>query len=388
MKRYTLFLLFFLILHTAFVFGKIETYYVKPIQTDPNYSPDGDSSTISRNTNIQLNKLYVFFGGTNSSSSGDYNAIRIHAAGMGYDFINLSYPNTVAAASHANSSDELVFDKYRQEICFGTPESDVVSVDSLNSIYTRLLKLLQYLDQAHSSENWGQYLAGSNSIEWSKITLGGHSQGSGHACYLAKKYPVDRVLMFSGPNDYSNFYSNSANWLRQPGVTSVSRHFAYLSLNDEVVDFSKQFTNLSGLGMLAQDDTTLVDNIASPYENSHCLYTTQAAGLVLLDHNVPIMLSSINNKVWTYMLEASVITALASTKSNSELSVFPNPASTYFQVKSEQDVKGISYTILDMTGDMVQSGWFSTVGRVDVSRLGKGMYMLRVEGRVVKLVKE
>ena len=96
---------------------------------------------------------------------------------------------------------------------FGTPVSDVVDVDGLNSIYTRILKTLEYLTDNYPDHNWGQYLQRSGGIEWSKIIIGGHSQGSGHAAYIAQKFLVDRVLMFSGPNDYSNYYSDTAPWV-------------------------------------------------------------------------------------------------------------------------------------------------------------------------------
>ena len=39
----------------------------------------------------------------------------------------------------AANADSLAFDKYRQVFAFGTPLSDIVSVDTLNSIYTRTL---------------------------------------------------------------------------------------------------------------------------------------------------------------------------------------------------------------------------------------------------------
>ena len=93
----------------------------------------------------------------------------------------------MAAASLANDPDPLVFDKYRQEACFGTPVSDDVAIDSLNSIHTRAVNLLLYLDLTYPADNWGQYLATSVTLDWSRIIVGGHSQGSGHACYLAKQ---------------------------------------------------------------------------------------------------------------------------------------------------------------------------------------------------------
>lgn len=388
MKKYFLFLL---TLTTTFCFGQVQTYYVKPVQTDPNYAPTEDSSAVSRNTRFQLNKLFLFIGGTGSSSSTDYNALRLHSANLGFDFINLSYPNNVAAASLANSSDSMVFNKYRQEVCFGTPVSTDVTIDSLNSIYTRTLKLIQYLNLTYPTENWGQYLATSTSLDWSKIIVGGHSQGSGHACYLAKQYLVDRVLMFSGPNDYSNTFSNSANWLRQVGVTSVNKHFAYLSLNDEVVNFSKQIINISGLTMLLSDDTTHVDNILSPYGNSHCLYTTQTPGIVILNHNVPIKLSTINNNVWTYMLTSTIITGLNNSLETTTFKIYPNPTSNLIFLSSENAQNKLIYSIYTISGQLIKTDTIiqqSEEYMIDISDLKMGLYIFKANGITAKIIKQ
>jgi pimeloyl-ACP methyl ester carboxylesterase len=67
---------------------------------------------------------------------------------------------------------------------------------------------------------------------WSRIAVAGHSQGAGHAAYIAKKYEVDRVLMFSGPQDYFDDLAQPAAWEKQPGATAPSRFFAFLNLHD------------------------------------------------------------------------------------------------------------------------------------------------------------
>ena len=330
-------------------------------------------------------------GGTNSSSSTDYNALRIHSANLGFDFINLSYPNDVAAASLANSSDSLVFNKYRQELCFGTPVSNDVAVDTLNSIYTRTLKLIQFLDQTYPTENWGQYLSTPNALDWSKIIVGGHSQGSGHAAYLAKQFLVDRVLLFSGPNDYSNTFSTSANWLRQAGNTSSTRHFAYLSLNDEIVSFSKQFANISGLGLLVNDDTTHVDNTSSPYGTSKCLYTTQSPGIVILNHNVPIKLSTINQEVWTYMLTTAITTGLENDVEVNGIKIYPNPATDLIFLTSETQESKLIYSIYNLSGQLIKHETLIQQNKehvIDLSKFKSGTYILNVNGMTKKIIKE
>ena len=385
-------LLLLFTLTTVYCLGQVQTNYISPVQTDPNYSSNEDSSAVSWNDGAQQNKLFLFIGGTNSSSSTDYNALRLHAANLGFDFINLSYPNSVPAASLANSNDSLVFDKYRQEIVYGTPVSNDVSVDSLNSIYTRTLKLIQYLEATYPSENWGQYLTTSNTIDWSKIIVGGHSQGSGHACCLAKQHLVNRVLMFSGPNDYSDYFSNSAHWLRQAGVTPTGKHFAYLSLNDEIVDFSKQFVNISGLDMLLNDDTTYVDNITSPYGNSQSLYTTQPPEIAIINHNVPIKLSTINSDVWTYMLTSEFTTGIENTSAKKDFTIYPNPTSDgIIFIKTESLQNKLSYSIYNSAGQLIRKKTVNQANvsyTINISDLKKGIYILKVKKRAMKIIKQ
>lgn len=390
MKTY---LILLISLTASLTFGQVQSYFVTPVQTDAAYAIDQDSSTISINTGTQQNKLYLFIGGTGSSSSSDYNAVRLHAADLGFHFINLSYPNDVAAASLAGDPDALAFDHFRQEICFGTPVSDDVNVDTLNSVYTRTLKLVQYLNATHTSENWGQFLALPSALDWSKIIVGGHSQGSGHAAYLAKQFDVDRVLMFSGPNDYSDFFSGPANWITQPGTTSLFRHFSYLSLNDEIVDYAKQHANNAGLGMHINDDSTYVDNLASPYTNSHCLYTTQAPGIIILNHNVTVKLSTINNDVWTYMLTDPNVTDLENNSLDATLQVYPNPVANQLTISgkySQSDLHDLHFYTLQghqialTTSPKLHQGQIT----VDISSFEPGMYIIELNGQALRILKQ
>lgn len=370
--------------------GQVETIYVRPVQTHSGYDPSEDSSAVSWNSGVQAERLVLFLGGTWSSSSADYNALRLFSAGLGFDFINLSYPNDVAAASLADDPDTLAFDKYRQELCFGEPVSADVDVDSLNSIHTRAVNLLRYLDQTFPAQDWEQYLATDSTLDWSRIIIGGHSQGSGHACYLAKHFAVDRVLLFAGPNDYSDLYTNSAHWVRQAGETPASRHYSYLSLNDETVAYAKQVEVVSGLGMLQNDDSTHVDGLSSPYGSSHCLYTTQPPGLVLLNHNAPVMLSAINIEVWTYMLTYASSTSAGKHDSGQAFSAFPNPTSSIFYVSIPGAPQGTVFTLYDATGCIMHHGRASTSERfiIDVSGFSPGVYFVTMDERTIRVVKQ
>jgi hypothetical protein len=299
-------------------FAQINTLYVEPNETDSaykktdtNYVCNKNSNYIVRNTKTNLNKLLLFLGGTKSNPK-EYKIFSDFAGKLGYDVINLSYPNSVLAAGLSCSSDSLAFNKYRQAICYGTPGSSDVKVDTLNSIYTRTVKLINYLKETYPEQNWKQYLSSPTTLDWSKITVGGHSQGGGHACYFAKFNKVERVLMFSSPNDYSYSFSKSANWLSTPGVTSMNKHFAYLSLFDAKIPFYNQMMNIQSLGLYPSYGAINVDTSSEPYGFSHCLYTAQLTRLPLkltskIYHLLTIILgSSINKSVWTYMLTSDV----------------------------------------------------------------------------------
>ena len=148
----------------------------------PAYSATDDSIYVVRNTSSIVNKLVLFIpGGFNSPK--DYSLVCQYAASLGFHKFSLAYPNNLGAAPFGTSADSLVFNKYRQEICFGTPLSNAVTVDSLNSIYKRTLNLLGYLSNAYPLNNWSRFLTNANQINCSKIVSADHSQGSGHACY-------------------------------------------------------------------------------------------------------------------------------------------------------------------------------------------------------------
>ena len=270
---------------------------VAPIQTDVNFLATEKEHYVVRNNQIHLNKLLLFIGGSFSTPE-NYNIVCDYSATIGLDVISLSYPNNIPAATLGSSSDQFVFDNYRDEICFGNPVSDAVDVNTLNSIQTRAIKLLEYLHLEYPDQNWNQYLTASNTLRWNKIIVSGHSQGSGHACYLGKKNLVDRVVMFSGPNDYSTFYNESANWISEIGDTPLDKQFSLLHTQDQIVEFSNQVEILRSLGLLSSTETPiLADDLITPYSKSNTLSLNISA---ISNHNAPIGNNSILPEIWKY----------------------------------------------------------------------------------------
>ncbi|GIV33215.1 MAG: hypothetical protein KatS3mg031_0750 [Chitinophagales bacterium] len=318
--------------------GQIQSFFVKPSATDVAYA-EQDSHLVVYNNTLRIHKLLLFIGGTFSSPK-HYAYFAGYAASLGFDVISLTYPNSVLTTLLAGSSDSLAFNKFRQEICFGTPLSPWVNVDSLNSIYTRTVKLLRYLDSAYPAHNWAQYLSAPDSPDWSQIILSGHSQGSGHACYLSKLYAAERVVMFSGPNDYSTYYSRPAPWLSEQGQTPAGRYYVFLHLQDEIVPFERQYANIAALGMLIADDTTCIDQLTPPFLNSHCLYSNST--ISGSPHNAPVIYpdTPLDNQgnplfgaVWRYMLLEAIPASAAVSKKPQLLYIYPNPTTTLLCIK-------------------------------------------------------
>jgi hypothetical protein len=272
---------------------------VQPSQTDANYSTSDKSHFVVRNTKNHLNKLMLFIGGS-FSSPDNYTFISEHAASIGFDLISISYPNNIPAASLASSDDQFAFDNYRDEICFGNQVSNAVSVDVLNSINTRTLKLIQYLHNTFPEQNWNKYLTASNNLDWEKIVIAGHSQGAGHACYIGKKRLADRIVMFSGPNDYSTYFDRPANWLSEDGITVLSKQYALLHINDEMISYDFQVLNLKELGILtSSEEPLLVDDLSPPYNDKNVLALNIPA---FSNHNSTIGGNTKLPSIWTYLL--------------------------------------------------------------------------------------
>mmetsp|Transcript_39222 Transcript_39222/g.57281 ORF Transcript_39222/g.57281 Transcript_39222/m.57281 type:complete len:383 (+) Transcript_39222:230-1378(+) len=81
-------------------------------------------------------------------------------------------------------------------------------VDARDSIAGRLGLLLAELDSLYPDEGWDRFYKAGGAYpdslpmpKWGKITFSGHSQGAGHAAYLAATRLVHGAVLISGPQD-------------------------------------------------------------------------------------------------------------------------------------------------------------------------------------------
>lgn len=175
-------------------------------------------------------RLFLFLPGTNGKASASLKMDSVFAR-WGFHAISLDYEDSVIAVANAHSLDPTSFGRYRDAIVTGAPVSSKIRVSPANSILNRFTKLLAYLVKQDPDGGWGEYFS-NGKPEWRRIIVAGHSQGAGHAAYIGKMFRVDRVLMFSGPQDYMDNLHRPAPWQAEKSATPPSRFFAFLNLKD------------------------------------------------------------------------------------------------------------------------------------------------------------
>lgn len=292
--------------------GALYEYLIAPSTTNPAIFLYNNNHYACVDTRTTLkNKLFVFFPGTGGSPEF-YKLIVKKAASLGYHAIGLMYPNSSDMYAYSGSNpDNTQFGKCRQETFDGTDRTLGVTVDANNCIKNRLYKLLVYLQQRYPALNYGQFINGTD-VYWSKCTLAGHSQGGGHAFYIAKKVGVEKTISFASI-DWNALLATNADWVTSTGVTPISKFYSINSTKDEVFSYTNVQTQLTAMGL--SGTPVSIDNTASPYGGSHRLTTaaTPATSLVVPNHNITCLdayvpktstgaVTAAFGNAWTYLI--------------------------------------------------------------------------------------
>jgi len=282
--------------------------FVNPVDTDSQIDLINENFhyVVFNELDNARNELVVFLGGTMSKTSGT-TIFSKFTANKGFHVINLAYPNLIPVKVCNQEVDIDCALKYRKEIFQGITGSEFISVNFNNSIENRLQKLLSHLKSIDPKGNWQQYLE-DGQILWNKILIAGHSQGAGHAAFIANQKKVKRVLMFAGPNDYRGM---PANWLSSLSKTPLTNYYAFLHLRDEVSSFNIQEQCLMELGFTTIFNT---DESLKPFEMNNALFTNKEVGnqdgfgktfhgSVVTDRTTPLEGGQPEHSdVWSYLL--------------------------------------------------------------------------------------
>lgn len=281
---------------------------ILPSTTDSNITTIDSAHYIYTPEGTPQNLLFVFLPGTGAVPS-NYQLISEEAANSGLHVINLSYQNDISPNEFgicAFSTDITCHERFRAEIFDGIDRSNSVVVTSANSTQNRLLKALQYLNQNFPNEAWGQYL-NNGEVVWSKIKLGGHSQGGNHAGYIGKIVELERSLMFAS-NDWMYSLGRTAAWMTSNGLTPPTRYFSFAHQRDEIFPYGLMVNSWDDLGMDIFGNPVQVENSSPPYEQTRTLYSDinipfQNHSAIISDGPTPFSNGEPTYApVWRYML--------------------------------------------------------------------------------------
>ncbi len=209
--------------------------FVSPHDADAAVTRFTDDDVIVSPRTVPKNApLLVFLPGTNGSPQTLKRFLAV-AASDGYRSIALTYDNAnavnvICQSDPHPSCSELV----RRKRVYGVNDTPLIDDRPQESIVNRLIKILEYLNAKRPSEGWDTYLS-NGEPDWSRIAVGGHSQGAGMAAFIAKEHDVARVLLFSSPWDFQRATGLSP-WLRAPSATPPDRWFAAYHIREPMAE--------------------------------------------------------------------------------------------------------------------------------------------------------
>lgn len=299
------------------------TRFVLPQATDPAIDPvelpNAEGVALPTHfvatdpTAASLDRLFLWLPGSGGAPT-QYQALLSLAARLGYDSAGLVYDSWPPVNDlTTNSTDPDLPEAIRRERLFGEDLApDPISVDVDNSIVNRAVRLLEHQAARHPDERWGSYLTPEGTLDWSRVVVGGHSQGAGHTTYLSKEFPLSGGVLLAGPGDFVSGFG-TAPWLFEPGATPADRLFALTHVGDPTAAgfFANQrILGLDDFGPLQNVDGRRVDELTS-----HMLTSTLDTGdarphsaiavddLLPLDENgAPVYLAA-----WTSLLERAAV---------------------------------------------------------------------------------
>jgi hypothetical protein len=284
-------------------------YYIAPKTTDATITTGLSNHYVSVQTGGTLrNVLYVFLPGTYRNPTVS-RATTEKAASLGFHSIGLMYDNLVAGNPLCRATGDVTcHSRARREVIDGIDRHVGVNVNKSNSLINRLIKLLTYLHKTRPTQGWGQYLV-NGQPNWSKIIVGGHSQGGAIAGVLGRHYPVKKVIMIS-MMDYLN-NGMIPDWVAM--TTNKAKFYHIINSADELVPYPKVKIGWDKMGMALYGSRINVDWYPFPYANTHTLITTRIPTTTNVDkfHNstgvdsyIPKTSTGkyVYDKAWEYLL--------------------------------------------------------------------------------------
>ncbi|HEY4244564.1 MAG TPA: hypothetical protein VGM88_32345 [Kofleriaceae bacterium] len=166
-------------------------------------------------------------------SPGPFTEFQSYAASLGYFSISLDQdltdvpggawcPGGVASGATCDNRPTAVcgcfgecYGAWNSLINSGVPHAGLAPAPNTNngvpaylSVRARAKAALTYLAQ-HDDASWGDFLDSSGDLKWHMIIGVGHSRGASLIGQLSKNNPMERVLLFGGPDDHTGALNGS-----------------------------------------------------------------------------------------------------------------------------------------------------------------------------------
>jgi hypothetical protein len=362
----------------------------RPTATDPLITRKDSLHVAYNPVGAPRNLLMVFLPGSYAEAF-NYNYFERLAANLGYHALGLQYENELSVNGDLclANLDSLCMANARRENFTGEDVHPVLNVPLHDAIWNRLNKALIWLDSAQAGQGWGQYLGATDSVLWDNVVLAGHSQGGGHAFYIATQVQVRRSIGLASV-DWYNLGNEPANWMTAPSATPADRYYGFCHVDDDL--YPKALLGWTALGMDAFGPNTNVDSTTTPYGNTHRLYTRVQPVAFLGDnlnaaHNCvataayapkqPDGITPVYVPVWEYLLDATSATAIGETaQPEPALRVHPNPVTDVLTVHCTEPRAEV--VLRDALGRIVLRAT-SANGQLHLGALPAGVYVLQAQ---------
>ncbi len=170
-------------------------------------------------------------------------------AAHGWRVIALSYPNLQNVDRLCREDpDQDAHGKLRREVLFGGDWSPHVAIPYEQSVLARLNRLILWLRVNRPTDDWN--------LLASRVSIGGHSQGGGHAAYWAQETRFRSVFLIGATEDRF-LDGRTPLWTLRPSVTTPAAWSALSHAQDGLL--SLQSANWNRLNVsrrtLASFDT-------------------------------------------------------------------------------------------------------------------------------------
>ena len=294
-------LLSFLLLN-SFIFdinlhalGGTVTFTIAPSSTDPQISNGwGNNLVMYDESTLDTNepKRLMYLPGTNGKASAAENFLQ-QGVDAGYLVLGVAYVNDVPMGEYCRPSGASIncYWNTRRNIIQGQYyEGSGRNVSRADSIVNRLYSLMEYVRD--SCTQCGtlarQYVTNFFTVElpylppmygsgmnWTAITVSGHSQGAGHVTAMGYLYNVSRVVALSGCTDFPVYDDYRWTWAYSSSKnTTASSFFGLVAYNEEAAQ--KIVDNWDGTPMQGKPADVPVSNgnNDASYGFSHQLCST------------------------------------------------------------------------------------------------------------------